>query len=407
MTITRRSPSLTLALLFFLVQPHSSWAQRLSGWAILPPDTFVAGPDSGQFIDPPITGLTPFIGRQPVQGVSSVVGLSDGGLIGLLDNGFGRTKNSADFLLRCYRFRPDYPAQTVAYDAAFFLRDPASRLGRPIVAELSHYQQMPSVPVPKGVREQRILTGKDLDPESIALGPDGGFWVGDEFGPSLLHFDQHGVLLEKPYLLDGIRAPQWSDAGQPATVVSSGGFEAMALDSDGRTLLLMLEKPRPDVDDQTLPVFRFDIEQRRFLDSGPYRSYPIDPATTGVGAMGSIGPQQLMVLERDSSSGPDARHKKLYLVDLSQVDGNGLLKKKLLLDLMNIPDPDHVYGESDRFALPLHTLESVLLLDQRRVLIVNDNNYPFGSGRKGERAGSEGTEFVVVEFPRALKDYGK
>ena len=38
-------------------------------------------------------------------------------------------------------------------------------------------------------RAGRLLTGADFDVESIARMKDGTFWVGEEFGPYLLHFD--------------------------------------------------------------------------------------------------------------------------------------------------------------------------------------------------------------------------
>jgi len=35
-----------------------------------------------------------------------------------------------------------------------------------------------------------LLTGFDLDVESFVIAKDGTFWVGEEFGPYLLHFDK-------------------------------------------------------------------------------------------------------------------------------------------------------------------------------------------------------------------------
>lgn len=53
----------------------------------------------------------------------------------------------------------------------------------------------------------RLLTGGDIDPESLQQA-NGDLWVGDEFGPWLLHFDRHGVLLDPPYPVPGdLRSP--------------------------------------------------------------------------------------------------------------------------------------------------------------------------------------------------------
>ena len=53
-----------------------------------------------------------------------------------------------------------------------------------------------------------MLTGADIDPESLQRGRHGDLWVGDEFGPWILHFDASGRLLEAPFALpDGLVPP--------------------------------------------------------------------------------------------------------------------------------------------------------------------------------------------------------
>ena len=63
------------------------------------------------------------------------------------------------------------------------------------------------VPLPL-TRPDRVLTGADLDPESIVRAADGTYWIGDEFGPFLLHFDRAGRLLDAPVPLPGVFAPE-------------------------------------------------------------------------------------------------------------------------------------------------------------------------------------------------------
>jgi hypothetical protein len=41
-----------------------------------------------------------------------------------------------------------------------------------------------------------ILNGINFDPESMQRTNDGTYWIGDEFGPYLLHFSADGVLLD-------------------------------------------------------------------------------------------------------------------------------------------------------------------------------------------------------------------
>ena len=44
----------------------------------------------------------------------------------------------------------------------------------------------------------RLLTGGDFDIESLQRMPDGSFWIGEEFGPFLLHVDRRGRVLSAP-----------------------------------------------------------------------------------------------------------------------------------------------------------------------------------------------------------------
>ncbi|NJR62324.1 MAG: hypothetical protein HC769_28005 [Cyanobacteria bacterium CRU_2_1] len=46
--------------------------------------------------------------------------------------------------------------------------------------------------------DDRLLTGADFDPESFVIADDGTIWVGEEFGPYLLHFDATGKLIDAP-----------------------------------------------------------------------------------------------------------------------------------------------------------------------------------------------------------------
>jgi glycerophosphoryl diester phosphodiesterase len=163
---------------------------RLVARAVLPADTFAAGPPSGTALGTaPINGRTPPFPAQPVQGFSALIGGGQPGVyLALADNGFGAKANSADFLLRAYHIRPHWERSsggpgTVEVLGFLQFRDPDRKVTWPIVNQDS---------------DERLLTGADFDIEAIRRAPDGSFWVGDEFGPFLLHFSAGGVLLEAP-----------------------------------------------------------------------------------------------------------------------------------------------------------------------------------------------------------------
>ncbi|WP_017655605.1 esterase-like activity of phytase family protein [Fortiea contorta] len=159
---------------------------QLVGFASLPADTFSDGPVSGQGIS--ANGRTgPFPG-QPIQGLSGVQFANNNSFYFLSDNGYGAKDNSADFLLRIQRLDPSFKGiengdGTVKFLDYIQLSDPNKKVPFKITNE--------------GTSE-RLLTGADFDIESFVIDKDGSFWVGEEFGPYLLHFDSTGKLLEAP-----------------------------------------------------------------------------------------------------------------------------------------------------------------------------------------------------------------
>jgi hypothetical protein len=68
----------------------------------------------------------------------------------------------------------------------------------------------------------RLLTGADFDVESFVIASDGTIWVGDEFGPYLLHFDATGKLLDAPIPTPNY-SPLYTLYGQPPLVIGHRG----------------------------------------------------------------------------------------------------------------------------------------------------------------------------------------
>src|SRR6266508_4824953 len=131
----------------------------LLGRAILPSDAYQPGPPSGAFITGD-NGVTPPFPGQPIPGFSAVLDAGHGAFWAMPDNGYGAKTNSGDFLLRVYRIRPDFKTASGgsgAVDVLGFiqLRDPDGRVDFPLF------------------RTDRLLTGADLDIESIRIASDG------------------------------------------------------------------------------------------------------------------------------------------------------------------------------------------------------------------------------------------
>lgn len=255
----------------------------------------------------------------------------------------------------------------------------------------------------------RLLTGFDFDPESVQIGADGTFWIGEEFGPFLLHADQQGRLLEAPIGAPGVVSPQNPTldvlAGMRPTVAASRGFEGLAISPNRRTLWAMTEGAVGEDDPQTLRIRPFDIGKRQFtghdlrlrlempgakvnltgltLVGGKF-AYQGAPKPIGTGGesaaeLTAVNAHQFLLVERDAAGDEIAapRFKKVFLLDRH----GRTLVKSLLVDLMAIPDPAKIGSDGDFFRFPFNTIESVHVVDDHSILVANDNNYPFSNAR--------------------------
>lgn len=204
----RLAVCLALSLAAMPADAHPERA-TLVARAVQPADTFAGGPESGRYIGPgPFGGLRPPFPGQTVQGYSGLVPLPDGRFLANTDNGFGTMENSADHLLRIYTLKPSFRTAQggdgkLRTDGYVTLADPDRHVPWTLVNELT---------------PDRQLTGADFDPESLARAEDGTLWLGDEFGPFLLHVDATGRLLEAPIPFPGVASPQ-NPAFEEATPV--------------------------------------------------------------------------------------------------------------------------------------------------------------------------------------------
>ncbi|MBQ0735395.1 esterase-like activity of phytase family protein [Aquimarina celericrescens] len=180
--------------------PFFNFGDILVARAVLPANSFSEGPTSGQFIGSGSINQqpVPFLNKQPVQGFSAVLNNYDGTFMALSDNGFGGIENSSDYHLRIYKIKPKFETilrpgdGTIEVINFIELKDPNNLIPFAIVNHFS---------------DDRILTGADFDIESIQRTENGDFWIGDEFGPFLLHFNNNGVLLDPPIALPDFNNP--------------------------------------------------------------------------------------------------------------------------------------------------------------------------------------------------------
>jgi hypothetical protein len=421
--------AITAALLAPAAQAASG--NTLTGWAMLPAATFSDGPTSGQFAftnNASPANHPPYVNLQPVQGFSGVLaGPAAGTYTLLVDNGFGAKANSADHLLRLYTLRPDWAAKTVS--AADFstgavlpgftaasrvtLNDAHHKMPFAIVAEAAFYPGS-TIAVDASITSGRLLTGADLDLESVRQDKAGHYWFGEEFGPFLVKADAGGTVqnvFRTPNVLGLGPNPYVQSPSNPIptganNLPGSGGFEGMALNASGSKLYTLLERPlTTDADQKRLLIQAFDLATETF--TGRVFGYRLDAAGTNIGDMTAISDHAFLVIERNGVTGTSASgtpFKKVFKIDMGVLDAGGFAQKTEVVDLMNIADPLDLNGDgSTTFTFPFVTIEDVLILDAHTLLVVNDNNFPGGGGRA---LGSDNTEFLKISLANPVPEPG-
>lgn len=374
---------------------------ELIGLLVMPAEAFRGGPPTGQYDGDGRRAAEPRFESQPVQGVSSIKpGPTAGAWWALSDNGFGSRWNSPDYRLCIYLF--DVRPRTVAgadtrnaLQGVIELSDPAHFFPWRIADESD---------------PERLLTGADADPESLVAMPDGTFWVGDEFGPWLLHFSVDGELLGPPVELpDGARSVDHPAAlANPVTarIQHSRGFEAMDLAGDNRTLVTILEGPVAGDAPRTLRVQRYDTAASKWLPDTLI--YALDADTQSVTDISRVEGNRFVVVERDELQGDAAKAKRVYSIDLDKTlsdksPAGKPLTKKLVIDLLSIGNASGLAETAPPgmpFRFPYLTTESIQVLDRKHVVIVNDNNYPATGGRGPSL--TDATEWIWLELANPL-----
>jgi hypothetical protein len=362
---------------------------------------------------------------QGFSGIKAALDAKDRGAYWVLsDNGFGSKANSPDAMLAMHRVRPDWQSGAVKLERTLFLSDPQRRL--------------PFLIVNEGTTE-RYLTGADLDTESLQIVGD-TVWIGDEFGPFLVAADMNGhVTGVYGTLVDGkeVRSPDHPAMSMPAVpgAVSfearrSRGYEGMAASKDGRFLYPLLEGPLWQVNDgkgawetnkegrELLRILEFDIAARAFTKRS--WKYVLEANGNNIGDFNMIDADTALVIERDNGEGDPAdactgapqpncqnvpaKFKRIYKIDLSQADADGVVKKVGYIDLMSIADPKNVAkrgSRGGRFTFPFVTIEDVDIVDAEHIIVANDNNYPYSMGRALGK--QDDNEFILLHVPELLK----
>ena len=245
--------------------------------------------------------------------------------------------------------------------------------------------------------EERFLTlnadGTPQTPESeieqlVEIGVDGFF----------TDFPNTGATVINSLAGEFVQSPQNPDLGDTLPNLSgSRGYEGLAFSPDRQTLYPLLEGTVSGDPENSLRIYEFDVSSSSFRGLVGYY-----PTTDGnpIGDFTPINDTEFLVIERDNGQGADAEFKKIFKIDISNVDENGFVEKTEIVDLLNIADPNDLNGDGETtFAMPFVTIENVVIVDEDTILIANDNNFPFSMGREGD---IDNNEVVLIDLEEAL-----
>lgn len=195
-------------------------------------------------------------------------------------------------------------------------------------------------------------------------------------------------------------------AENPFRSQKTGGFEGLALSTDGKTLYPILEKPLTGGVPNLLPIYAFDLASRKY--TGVRAWFPVEPGATSVPDFIMTGPETGLLIERDDKEGDMTAYKKVHRIRFGAP--GEVVSKEEVADLLKIADPQGFsglglpgdVGLGKTFGLPFFTIEGIVKLGPNRLGIVTDNNYPFSVGRHKGTGQPDDSEFVLIDIEKAL-----
>lgn len=255
----------------------------------------------------------------------------------------------------------------------------------------------PAVGPPRGTTMVDPATARALpvdpdgiDSEGLAPAPGGGYWLAEEYAPSLLRLDADGRAVRRLVPAGIALAGAGCDVLDtlPASAArrqDNRGFEALAIAPDGLRVFAMLQSPpEPDADDAPdarvrVPLYVFDAADGTTLRE---LSYPLGAADEAIAvvmaadgkisALAAHADGRLLVLEQSSTA------SRIYAVDPDDASG-GVVRKSLVADLAPLAArfAADITPGARRAPEKLSDLkfEGLAILAKDRVAIVNDNDF--------------------------------
>ncbi|MBQ4878263.1 esterase-like activity of phytase family protein [Pseudoalteromonas luteoviolacea] len=251
------------------------------------------------------------------------------------------------------------------------------------------------------------LDNYGLDGEGLVALSDGSFWVSDEYGPHIVHFDNEGKEIERINAFAHDERTVITLPNEYAKRRANRGMEGLAITPDETTLVGIMQSTmyNPDNAVKALDITRIVTINLKTKQIGQYL-YQQEKAQNSNSGIVALSNTEFLVIERDGAfygQTPDAM-KRIYKIDLTdatnleqitpnstlvQDDNLGLLiagqtleqavltsgwetltthgitpvSKSLVLDLIQ------------EVQYPHDKLEGMWLIDNSRLAVLNDDDF--------------------------------
>ncbi len=250
-----------------------------------------------------------------------------------------------------------------------------------------------------------------MDSEGLTMASDGTFWISDEYGPHIVHYDQNGTEIERfnPFSTGDSIVPLVFARRKP-----NRGMEGLTLTPDGKTLVGIMQSPllnptAADVKNSVvLRVITIDLATK---NTKQYAYLLDNPSLTGVSEIRAVNNTTFLTLERDGNFATDATRSQVFkkvfsfsidgatdisdntnsaagklfnaktieqLIDASGLQSNSIIpvKKTLVADLMT--DITSLY--------PHDKSEGLEIINSSMIAVSNDDDFGITTDANGKLA---------------------
>jgi 3-phytase len=186
-----------------------------------------------------------------------------------------------------------------------------------------------------------------LDTESLASDSEGGYWIGEEYGPSLVHFNREGNMIRR--LIPGNELPKIYLERK-----TNRGFEGIAVISN--RLFGFLQSPLSKKE-SVARIVEVDLESMK--TSAEY-FYPFEKGNDKIGDATPLGENTFLIIEQNGKTGNQSS-KLIFKITLNGSDKN--VMKTLVADLKNTPFSN------------VEKVEGLTIINNHQIALIYDNDF--------------------------------